>query len=304
MKFIFSATIGIIHFVLVRGITGQDVKEAEEQYSLIRNLQDTQITFQSPKWSQKFNERKNNPNPVERVRRPLSRIKCRKRRCSLKRLLYYKRVQNSLSRATYDSESVLKKGASHWTGFFSEEGGKDRNREFCPTDSVVTKIECHNSFCDNIRLECTKVSAIFRRHHHWYSSQSNVSNREAKCPGNDEVIVGVQCHDSYCSSLRVYCSKITMRHELFLGLTCILCVPLVDMLKMIPQLGFKAFCPGECVISAEMMGGGPEDPVADTVSIACPSLCIIIARLVASGIVAKDIMGQEVCAEVGLCRGR
>jgi len=268
MKFILPATIGIIHSVLVRGIAGQHVEETEKQSSQLRKLQDLRITFSSHKWSRYFNERKYNPNPVGDVRRPISSIKCHGKYCGTKQLLYYKKVQDSLG-DTLDSEDVLKSGPSRWTGWFSEEGGKNKNRQFCPTDSLVTKIQCRNSFCDDMRLECTKVSNHFRRHHYWYSSQSSITSSQASCPNNDDVIVGVQCHGAVCSKIRVYCTKITMRHGLIDSLKCKLCKSLISTLLKFPAIGSEPICIAECGVTAEAEGFGPDDPVADIVAAEC-----------------------------------
>jgi len=300
MKFILPATIGIIHSVLVRGIAGQHVKETEKQSSQLRKLQDLRITFSSHKWSRYFNERNNNPNPVEVVRRPISSIKCHGRNCGTKQLLYYKKVRDSSGDTLY-SEDVLKSGTSRWTEWFSEEGGKNRNRQFCPTDSLVTKIQCKNSFCDNMKLECTKVGNHFRRHHHWYSSQSSITRSQASCPNNDDVIVGVQCHGSYCSKIRVYCSKITMRHSLINALLCTVCQGLISTLLVIPLIGYEPTCIAACATTAEIGGGGPEDIIADEVAGAClDEICPELTDAISRG-GKENVNPRAVCVESDLC---
>lgn len=63
------------------------------------------------------------------------------------------------------------------------------------------------------------------------------------------------------------------------------------------KLGSKEACTAGCVVAVEGIGGGPGDPVADIVAVACPVLCTAVFSSAVGGVVSAD----RVCQSSGLC---
>jgi hypothetical protein len=62
----------------------------------------------------------------------------------------------------------------------------------------------------------------------------------------------------------------------FLDLSCYVCKLCQCIVPKLEELGSDAACDAGCILTAEVAGGGPEDPVADAVGVGCVPLCSAI----------------------------
>jgi hypothetical protein len=100
-------------------------------------------------------------------------------------------------------------GTPRWTGWFSEESAFDDG--LCGRDEWVTALDCANAYCDDMRVECSKVSNVF------YGSEAAAFSHG---PPNDQFTpffgiqgetqwlnggfaIGLQCMGPFCDSLSV-----------------------------------------------------------------------------------------------------
>ena len=90
---------------------------------------------------------------------------------------------------------------SYWTPFFSEEQGD----VVCKDDFFMTGITCDDNRCDNISLECTRVTGRYRGSCRWSRTTAigpgaivEQGTYEVNEFGNNRAITGVRCLGDFC----------------------------------------------------------------------------------------------------------
>ncbi|RKG82298.1 hypothetical protein D7W82_26900 [Corallococcus sp. CA049B] len=97
---------------------------------------------------------------------------------------------DNVSMSCRDIPSSAVVGSKAWTAAFSEETSTPT---VCPSGSWVTGVSCTGGYCDNVSLECTKITGPTAVDCHWtgwisdetapYQAPENYFIRGAKCRG-------------------------------------------------------------------------------------------------------------------------
>lgn len=96
--------------------------------------------------------------------------------------------------------------SAHWTRWFS-----DGNPSWadCPIDMIVNEMQCSGRYCDDIRLQCGRLSSDYRvissdiRNVDWFSEEEG----ERRCD-DGYYFWGMACDGSYCDNLQLNCVRV------------------------------------------------------------------------------------------------
>ena len=103
----------------------------------------------------------------------------------------------------YQTVLGLNHATNYWTPYFSEEAP---NSQICSgTNNFMTGISCRGSYCDNISLQCTRVSGKTKttcKWMPWFSEEAEYSYLE---PGYYSS--GLACRGAYCDDMSILACK-------------------------------------------------------------------------------------------------
>lgn len=126
---------------------------------------------------------------------PIAGLSCSKRFCDNKQLVVVR-----------DGPSAPVQDSGYWTEWISEEGPSQAN---CPRDMIVNEMQCEGRYCDNLRLQCGRLSADYRvdasdiRTVDWFSEEQG----ERLCP-DGHYISGIACQGRFCDEIKLFCARI------------------------------------------------------------------------------------------------
>lgn len=135
------------------------------------------------------------------VQAPINAIQCGGLYCDNKSLV----ISESLSSSLDYSKTVK-------VGSFSEEFGS----RICPTNSIVSRIKCSGSYCDNLTLYCTPFKTgssynIDERSQGWrpafFSEEQDGLAPDYKCAAG-YFVNGMACTGRYCNNIKLHCVKL------------------------------------------------------------------------------------------------
>lgn len=101
---------------------------------------------------------------------------------------------------------------THWftdgspsTGLWSPSTG------LCPQDKFVTKMQCRNRYCDDVRIFCAKVPNSVHSNCRWRDWQSDESGPKSFPEGS--FMKGARCSGSFCDNMQFYVCDLKQRCE-------------------------------------------------------------------------------------------
>jgi len=135
---------------------------------------------------------------------PIYEIQCYDGNCDNKKLI-------SIAST---SQPIINKNSVYWTNWFSEEktdwfGNKLRHQEDCKDDYVVTRIQCKDGKCDNMRLLCARlvrgyfVENAVTMNTRLYSDEQ----RSGRC-NNGYYVTGMECSGGQCDNIALHCTRV------------------------------------------------------------------------------------------------
>ena len=179
-----------------------DSKRLRCQYLLEK---DSPVGPPTLSWTSDFSEESggysegNRPYPIQQVR-------CHGKKCDNLRLWQGKYGTSP------DWMITATEADSYWTDWFSEESPSQLS---CDEDHVVTRIRCGGSYCDNKRLQCSKINtgkAIMwgsEFQSQWAASDSGKSGY-VSC-GPEAYMTGMRCSGGHCSWIKLICRSVKHR---------------------------------------------------------------------------------------------
>lgn len=105
-----------------------------------------------------------------------------------------------------DDEADEVKPFRTWIGYISEENPPLT----CPHSYAVRGFDCDGSYCDNVAMDCRKISGASIGPYKWtpyFSEEGSGTADEGHCWGKDRWMTGVACSGSYCDDLSLRCTQ-------------------------------------------------------------------------------------------------
>ena len=129
---------------------------------------------------------------------PIAGVICSGRYCDNKRLVVVRHGKDTPLRAT-----------GHWTRWFTD---GDPSWADCPSGMLVNEFQCKGRYCDDVRLQCGRLSGDYRvdlsdvKTANWFSEEEG----ERLCP-DGYYVFGMACRGRYCDGIKLNCRRVDWR---------------------------------------------------------------------------------------------
>lgn len=90
-----------------------------------------------------------------------------------------------------------------WTGWTSDEFAPVT----CVSGRLIHGVECHEDYCDNVRVDCGLVSGVSFGSSSWTSYFSEENTNYRVC-GANEWMTGIACTGDNCDNVSIQCTEV------------------------------------------------------------------------------------------------